>query len=282
MSNDWFRSWHGAPTDNKWLVIARKAGVAPGVVSAVVWALLDYASQCGERGTIAGFDVETYAAFSGFDEAQVQAVIDALKDKEIIDPDGGFKNWKKRQPKREDNSSTERSREFRQRQKENERGETQCNAAQREATLDKSREDTDTEKKEGESAPNGTPPPFTSAEVLPFPKAKGRKADRGTRLPADWQPSSELIDFARNEGFSDAKFERELASFRDYWLAASGPNATKRDWDAAFRNWLRKAANGFGGSRGSSPSGHGSSTGGRFGAMQRALARVAHTDTLPE
>jgi len=28
---DWFRSWHGAPNDPKWLVIARKAGVAPGM-----------------------------------------------------------------------------------------------------------------------------------------------------------------------------------------------------------------------------------------------------------
>ena len=32
----WFRSWHGAPTDNKWLVIARRANVSAGVVSAVV------------------------------------------------------------------------------------------------------------------------------------------------------------------------------------------------------------------------------------------------------
>lgn len=24
---DWFRSWHGAPTDNKWLLIAKRAGV---------------------------------------------------------------------------------------------------------------------------------------------------------------------------------------------------------------------------------------------------------------
>ena len=26
---DWFRSWHGAPTDNKWLVIAKRAMEAP-------------------------------------------------------------------------------------------------------------------------------------------------------------------------------------------------------------------------------------------------------------
>lgn len=36
--------------------------------------------------------------------------------------------------------------------------------------------------------------------------------------------------------------EREMAKFKDYWLAASGANARKHDWDAAWRNWCRKAA----------------------------------------
>ena len=65
---DWFRSWHGAPTDNKWLTIGRRAGCAPGIVSAIVWALLDYASQNTPRGAITNFDMETYSAFSGFEE----------------------------------------------------------------------------------------------------------------------------------------------------------------------------------------------------------------------
>ena len=50
---DWFRSWHGAPTDAKWLLIARKSGTTPGQVSAVFWALLDYASQHADRGSVA-------------------------------------------------------------------------------------------------------------------------------------------------------------------------------------------------------------------------------------
>lgn len=62
---DWFRSWHGAPTDNKWLLIAKRAGVTPMMVSAVFWALLDYASQQEERGSVAGFDAETYAMWAG-------------------------------------------------------------------------------------------------------------------------------------------------------------------------------------------------------------------------
>ncbi len=114
---DWFRSWHGAPTDNKWLLIARKAGSKPGVVSAVAWALMDHASQAATRGNVTGFDAETYAAFSGFDEAEVAAIIAALKDKGLILADGMLASWDKRQPSREDTGAAQRMRAYRERQK---------------------------------------------------------------------------------------------------------------------------------------------------------------------
>ena len=149
---EWWRSWHGAPTDNKWLVIARKAGVVPGIVSAIAWALLDYASQNSNRGSIAGFDVETYAEFSGFTEADIEAVIAALRAKQVIDADDRLTAWDKRQPKREDDS-TQRVREHRARQKAlvtdvtepPVTDVTQCNAVKQEVTLD-----TDTDKKREE------------------------------------------------------------------------------------------------------------------------------------
>lgn len=123
----------------------------------------------------------------------------------------------------------------------------------------------------------------STGQIIPFkPKAEAKLNVKGTRIPDDWTPTPELIEFGISLGFSHATTVSELAGMHDYFLAASGPNAVKRDWNAAGRNWLRKAANGFGGSRGSSPSGHGSPSGGRFGAMQRALAKVAHSDPLPE
>lgn len=99
----WFRSWAGAPTDPKWLLIAKRANVAPGIVSAVVWALLDHASEATDRGSVASFDVETYAIYSGFDEDKVRAILAALEAKGVI-VDGRFAQWEKRQPKREDDS----------------------------------------------------------------------------------------------------------------------------------------------------------------------------------
>lgn len=100
MAEYWWRSWHGAPMDHKWPVIAARAGVVAGVVSAIAWELLDYASQQPERGSIVGFDVETYAFYSGFSETQINAVIQAMTDKQVI-VDGKFANWDKRQPKSE-------------------------------------------------------------------------------------------------------------------------------------------------------------------------------------
>jgi hypothetical protein len=64
---------------------------------------------------------------------------------------------------------------------------------------------------------------------------------RGSRLPADWKPSQRLLDWARSEA-SQVDPRRETAKFRDYWQAQPGQRAVKRDWDATWRNWMRKAA----------------------------------------
>lgn len=142
---DWFRSWHGAPTDPKWLLIAKRSETQAGVVSAVVWALFDFASQNeNDRGGIEDFDVETYSAFSGFDENAVKRVIDCLKEKNII-IDGHLAAWEKRQPKRED-SSTTRVQKHRDAVKRNV---TQCNAPEK---------DTDTDISEAKASGAPAPP----------------------------------------------------------------------------------------------------------------------------
>ena len=137
MTNQWFRSWHGAPTDPKWLGIARKAGVAPGIVAAVVWALLDRASQAKERGTIDGYDADGIACFMGCEPEQVETIIGLMHEKCIL-IDNAFSGWDKHQPKREDGAA-ERAKEWRERKR------TQANAAEQKQTLDTDT-DTDTEK----------------------------------------------------------------------------------------------------------------------------------------
>lgn len=109
----WFRSHHGEPTETRWLLIARKANCAPGVVSALWWALLDHASQSRERGSVVSFDVESYAEWSGFGEEELTRILAAMREKGVI-VDGKIAEWGEKQPKREDDSN-ERVRAFRER-----------------------------------------------------------------------------------------------------------------------------------------------------------------------
>jgi len=115
---DWFRSHHGAPTDPKWLLIAKRAGVRPIHVSGTWWALLDHASQHSDRGRVDDFDVETFALFAGMEEDHVSRIVTTLCDKGLI-VNGRIAQWGKRQPKREDETATERKRRSRANNKEN-------------------------------------------------------------------------------------------------------------------------------------------------------------------
>ena len=68
------------------------------------------------------------------------------------------------------------------------------------------------------------------------PSAARRK--RAVQLPPSWQPKTQTICWARSEGFDDEAIKRELAKFADHALAKG---STYRDWEAAFRTWLRRA-----------------------------------------
>ena len=67
------------------------------------------------------------------------------------------------------------------------------------------------------------------------------KTKRGTRLPADWKPSRTEANSAVEEGHPMDWLAQQLDSFCDYWHAKTGQQATKLDWDATWRNWLRRA-----------------------------------------
>lgn len=77
--------------------------------------------------------------------------------------------------------------------------------------------------------------PFLGIEGESAPK----RAPTAKRLPDDFQLTPERQATARAEAVNP---EREFARFCDHWRAASGSNARKHDWDAAWRNWCRRAA----------------------------------------
>lgn len=65
------------------------------------------------------------------------------------------------------------------------------------------------------------------------------KNRKGSRLPLDWMPSLDMIDFAIGLGL-DAWATAD--SFRDYWIAVPGSKGSKLDWPATWRNWCRNEA----------------------------------------
>ena len=72
--------------------------------------------------------------------------------------------------------------------------------------------------------------------------AQKQKSNNGTRIPENWECSKPLGEWAMNEqGLSYDEVKNEIFKFKDYWTAKSGKDATKKDWDAVFRNWIRNS-----------------------------------------
>lgn len=68
-----------------------------------------------------------------------------------------------------------------------------------------------------------------------------RGSSRGHRLPDDWVPSPP--DQATAETLvGSSRASSELEKFRDHWKQQPGSKGVKLDWDAAWRNWIRRAA----------------------------------------
>lgn len=83
------------------------------------------------------------------------------------------------------------------------------------------------------------PPPPPPPGDEPEPPVKTRK---GTRLPEDFIPDSSCEATARELKFSNGDWKRALQEFRDYWAGVPGQKGTKLDWQATFRNSLRRYA----------------------------------------
>lgn len=90
--------------------------------------------------------------------------------------------------------------------------------------------------------PLSRPPNEIKSNPPTHTREKQTPRARGHRLPVDWQPGPLPAELASAvSAWPSGALERELARFRDWAASATGPNATKSDWNAAWRNWLRKA-----------------------------------------
>lgn len=63
-------------------------------------------------------------------------------------------------------------------------------------------------------------------------------ATRGTRIPDDFTPTPGMIEWARAKTPDVPASEHDR--FVDYWRSAPGAKAVKLDWEATWRNWMRR------------------------------------------
>jgi hypothetical protein len=83
-----------------------------------------------------------------------------------------------------------------------------------------------------------------TASLVPSPAppetSRARASKRETRIPDDFALTEEMAQWGR-ENAPNVNGAYETAKFIDYWRAKSGKDATKKDWVATWRNWIRKA-----------------------------------------
>ncbi|MBJ2228523.1 YdaU family protein [Pseudomonas simiae] len=90
-------------------------------------------------------------------------------------------------------------------------------------------------------AASAAPAQAEDSKVTPDPVQP--KASKGTRLAKDWTLPEAWSTWAL-EARADLGvpgIELEVEKFRDHWHAATGSKATKADWLATWRNWIRNA-----------------------------------------
>ena len=161
--------------------------------------------------------------------------------------------WNDRQA--QSDSSTERTRKYREKKRafNGKHGGDDAETSQ-ERPSDGLEEDTDTEE-EAEiehtatvsKAVGGTPAAPSATPGAPVDgdaeDERPQKAKTATRLPEGWVLPKAWGEWALSEraDFTEADVRREAACFADHWHAKGGADARKVDWQATWRNWVRRA-----------------------------------------
>jgi hypothetical protein len=60
-------------------------------------------------------------------------------------------------------------------------------------------------------------------------------------LPEDWAPKTQDWDIMA-EHFPWVDLKKQTHAFRDYWTSQPPSKAKKTDWDATWRNWIRRSS----------------------------------------
>lgn len=278
----WFRHYAGMSRDEKLVSVAIKSRQT---IERVIWvwgAILESAAEIDDAG-IYRFDEAEAAYFLRADEADILAIVSALEASGRL-AGGCVVKWGNRQ------FSSDRSKErvaaYRER-KRSERVQPDVIPPSRngDVTL-QSRHgnapetETETEIQEDTSLRSVSKKPGAAEARIAEPKPPDKT--RGERLPENWHPGSNWLEFTRQEGLTDDDARRELDGFRDYWRGVPGASGRKLDWLGTWRNCVRRAASrGQRGARRPTAAGGGQQPHDLLSAVQRAAGRFRASDDVP-
>ena len=93
-----------------------------------------------------------------------------------------------------------------------------------------------------EQTPNHTDTDTDTEEDKEKDKLTLIPKSRGARLADDFHPDDSCARLARELKFTQSQWDTCLAEFRDYWKGVAGAKAVKTDWQATFRNQIRRFA----------------------------------------
>jgi hypothetical protein len=93
---DWYRVYHGMPEDAKLKVIAKRSQQTMAHVVTVWLCVLDAASRHKNRGTVE-VDSEQIAVVQDMDQAAVESILQAFREKGMITEDNRITSWNTRQ-----------------------------------------------------------------------------------------------------------------------------------------------------------------------------------------
>lgn len=80
------------------------------------------------------------------------------------------------------------------------------------------------------------------ALAVASPDGAALKTKRGSRLPDGWTPARSEANLRVESGHGSEWLTDQLGRFRDHWAAQPGAKGVKADWDATWRNWIKRAA----------------------------------------
>ena len=216
MTLPWFRFYHEFATDPRVQMLSEE------MQRRLVMLFCLEASGENEKTSL-----QEKAFFMRLDDVTLHVTLQVFQEKGFCDENGRILNWQKRQFASD--SSAARVKKHR----EKTRALKECNG---DVTLQKRKcnaLDTDSEE-DIEKKDN-------SLRSLPKENPEEKKpSGRGTRLSPDWKLPTEWGQWAVGLGMTREAVIREQDKFRDFWVAKTGANATKADWQATWRNWIRK------------------------------------------